>query len=460
MRALKTIDLFAGCGGFTLGLHQAGHRLLFAVEKDPMAFQTFSANFLDEGAPYPTGESWPSWVPKNPLDIEQLLASSQTRGLLSTLRGKVDVVVGGPPCQGFSVGGLRDGADNRNQLPLRYLDFVKLVRPRMLLMENVEGMTRKFISKPSGHPSSFAEWLCSSLRRSGYAANFKVIDASDYGVPQTRRRMFLFGILKSELRPACSADDFFSILHEQREGLLKKKGLPVGRQVTAREAIEDLSGDKTVVCPDSPKFKAGTYQTATSPYAILMRNGLPNSTIPDSHRFSDHGEDTLRFYRLVHEKKMFGRLPKSFLRACGTKKEKKVLLDPDVPCSTITTHPDEFIHFLSPRNISVREMARIQSFPDAFVFRGRYTINGDRRRYDVARCSQVGNAVPPLLAEALGVALSEFATRSFLSKRPLQKSQAQFNWLCAEKSASSSTAATRTSSTRRRLRPRSCRFRP
>ncbi len=91
----------------------------------------------------------------------------------------------------------------------------------------------------------------------------------------------------------------------------------------------------------------------------------------------------------------------------GTKKDKKVLIDPDAPVSTITTHPDEFIHYAEPRNITVREMARLQSFPDDFEFKGRYTINGPRRKFDVARCSQVGNAVPPLFAEAIGRALKE-----------------------------------------------------
>ena len=91
----------------------------------------------------------------------------------------------------------------------------------------------------------------------------------------------------------------------------------------------------------------------------------------------------------------------------GTKKNKKFLIDKHKPVSTITTHPDEFIHYSHPRNITVREMARFQSFPDAFQFKGRYTVNGDRRQFDVPRCSQVGNAVPPMLAEALGMTLKE-----------------------------------------------------
>jgi DNA (cytosine-5)-methyltransferase 1 len=139
-----------------------------------------------------------------------------------------------------------------------------------------------------------------------------------------------------------------------------------------------------------------------------MRRGIPNAHIPNSHRFSEHTPRILDFYRKVQTDKVFGRLPKAYLVANGTKKDKKVLIDPASPASTITTHPDEFIHFRAPRNITVREMARIQSFPDDFVFKGRYTINGPRRKHDVARCSQVGNAVPPLLAEAVGWALHDF----------------------------------------------------
>jgi DNA (cytosine-5)-methyltransferase 1 len=98
------------------------------------------------------------------------------------------------------------------------------------------------------------------------------------------------------------------------------------------------------------------------------------------------------------------------LLANNTKKDKKVLIDPSSVVSTVTTHPDEFIHYIEPRNITVREMARFQSFPDDFHFHGRYTINGPRRKLDVARCSQVGNAIPPLMAQGIGCAM-----RSLLS---------------------------------------------
>lgn len=407
---LRTIDLFAGCGGLTLGLHKAGHELAFAIEKDPMAFETFSANFLDTTAAYPIKNNWPSWLSKKNHDIQLLLDNEISRKRLMALKGKIDLICGGPPCQGFSVGGLRDGMDTRNQLPQRYIEFVELVRPRFVLLENVEGMTKKFVSRPGHLEISFVDWAKSKLDELGYDSDYEILDASDFGVPQIRRRVFLFGIERSYSANAeLTAIDFFRVLRTNIKAYRSHLNLPLDRKITIKEAIDDLDGIVPVTCPDSPKFQSGTYKPARSKYAKLMRHGISTQEIPNSHRFSVHTERILDFYRAVQADKIFGRLPKAYLVAHGTKKDKKVLIDPDEPASTITTHPDEFIHFRSPRNITIREMARIQSFPDDFVFKGRYTVNGDRRRHDVPRCSQVGNAVPPILAEAIGWALHQFS---------------------------------------------------
>lgn len=412
LTSLKTIDLFAGCGGLTLGLHLAGHHLLFAVEKDPMAFETFSTNFLDTSAAYPVGNNWPSWLEVKNHDIQEMMENSTIRKQLKALKGKVDLVCGGPPCQGFSLGGIRDGKDTRNQLPYKYIEFVELVKPRYVLLENVEGMAKKFVSKPGHVEIAFVEWVKNRFDELGYDAHYEILDASDYGVPQTRRRVFLFGLNRSICKKTkFKAKDLFMILNENRIYLKEKLGLSTSKPVTVKEAIDDLDGKAHVTCPDSPKFESGTYKTPHSAYAKVMRRNIANSEIPNSHRFSIHTDRILNFYKKVQQDKMFGRLPKSYLMDHGTKKDKKVLIDPRLPASTITTHPDEFIHFRTPRNITVREMARIQSFPDDFIFKGRYTINGERRRLDVARCSQVGNAVPPLLAEAIGLALHEFQRR-------------------------------------------------
>jgi DNA (cytosine-5)-methyltransferase 1 len=399
------IDLFAGCGGLALGLHEAGWQGLFAVERDPMGFETLERNMLDGAAPYPGFDKWPSWLPKQNHTIESLLDTREFRAELEALRGSVCLVAGGPPCQGFSVGGIRNGADERNQLIVRMLEFVELVEPQIVLVENVEGIARRFVSKPGAIRESVADYVVRRLRAAGYDADYVTVDASRFGVPQVRRRVFIVGVHRSIDQGRGVAANFGDALEHVRIDMLAELGLPLERPITVGEAIADLDGVERVVCPDSPAFMAGTYTEPTSDFALLMRRAIAGGALPNSHRFSKHGERIRALYEAAHRTQPRGRLSKSFLRSWDTKKDKKVLLDPDLPASTITTHPDEFIHYSEPRNITVREMARLQSFPDDFHFHGRYTINGPRRRHDVARCSQVGNAVPPLLARAAGLAL-------------------------------------------------------
>jgi DNA (cytosine-5)-methyltransferase 1 len=401
------IDLFAGCGGLSLGLHQAGWKGLFAVERDPMAFETLERNLIDPHGPHYAYDAWPDWVPRKASDIDELLSDARFRSQLEGLQGQIGLLAGGPPCQGFSVGGARNGRDQRNQLVERWLEFVRLVQPTLAMVENVEGIARRFVSKPGDVRTPVADYIVDSLTALGYDASYVIVDASRFGVPQVRRRVIVLGVAGDVAQGRPIAEMLESALDSVRERHLRELGLPTDRPVTAWEAIHDLDSDERVVCPDSPKFMGGVYGEPRSVYADLMRRGIPSSELPNSHRMTHHGDRILDLYRTAHATQPPGRLSKAFLLSQGTKKDKKVLLDPDAPSSTITTHPDEFIHYREPRNITVREMARLQSFPDDFNFHGRYTINGPRRRFDVARCSQVGNAVPPLLARAVGLALRE-----------------------------------------------------
>lgn len=401
---LKSIDLFAGCGGLSLGLHYAGWDGIFAIERDPMAFSTFKNNFLEGGAPYKSYEAWPDWLPKQNHDIKELLGSDAVREHLTSLRGSVDLMAGGPPCQGFSVGGRRDGTDERNDLVFHMLDAVELVRPKIVVIENVEGIARPFVARPGEAKASAAERVLRELERLGYTGTYQVVRSEAFGVPQYRRRVIIVGFRDVSASPK----ELKRLLEEALDNAAKRvrAAWELGNgEVSALDALNDLHGGKHVACPDSEKFESAQYTKAKSAYAFAMRRGLPNKAIPNSHRFSVHGERIQELYGLAHETQEPGRLSKEFLLANGTKKDKKVLIDAAKPVSTITTHPDEFIHYAEPRNITVREMARLQSFPDDFAFHGRYTINGPRRRHDVARCSQVGNAVPPLMAQGIGYAL-------------------------------------------------------
>ena len=400
-----SIELFAGCGGLSLGLHNAGWQGLFAIEKDPMAFESLFHNMIGGSAPYKAFPGWPDWFPKSATNIEAVLESEDIRNRLHALRGTVRLIAGGPPCQGFSVGGRRDGADERNKLVYKMLEFVSCVLPDVVLIENVEGIARRFVSKPGEAATSVSDDVVQRLGDMGYESALEVVEATAFGVPQSRRRVIIVAFNRHLARGADIETLMSEALRVSARDVRRKYGLPVDRFISVGEAIGDLAGGARVICPDSPKFNSGTYTEPKSAYARLMRRGIADREVPNSHRFSKHGEGINKLYELAHKTQKPGRLPKSFLLENGTKKDKKVLLDKEEVVSTITTHPDEYIHYEEPRNITVREMARLQSFPDDFHFHGRYTINGPRRRFDVARCSQVGNAVPPLMAEGIGLAI-------------------------------------------------------
>ncbi|MBN3735408.1 DNA cytosine methyltransferase [Burkholderia sp. Tr-20390] len=432
-----SIDLFAGCGGLSLGLHYAGWEGIFAVERDAMAFETLSRNMIDSTAAYSNYTAWPAWLEKTNLDIAKVLDNQQSRRELRALNGTVDLIVGGPPCQGFSVGGRRDGADERNKLVFKMLELVELVRPRAVLIENVEGIARRFVAKP-GHSQSapVAELVIQEFERLGYVGTYTVVSAVDFGVPQTRRRVAILAVRDANGLSSASLKRLFErSLANAATRVRNYHGLPLNRPTTVGEALEDLWGGTHLTCPDSPEFESSVYKTAKSAYAKFMRRGIRTGKIPDSHRYSKHGERIQALYNLAHETQPPGRLSKEFLLENGTKKDKKALLDAAMPSSTITTHPDEFIHFAEPRNITVREMARLQSFPDDFRFYGRYTINGPRRKHDVARCSQVGNAVPPMLGQGLGLAVQTVletltdmdAFEELLATAPYAEAEAQAN---------------------------------
>lgn len=137
------IDLFAGCGGLSLGLYQAGWQGIFAIEKNPCAYATLSYNLIEKKKHF----NWPKWLPQEPLDIAEVNKTYSKQ--LKNLRGTVDLVAGGPPCQGFSMAGRRIEDDVRNQLVFAYIDFISMVMPKILLFENVKGFTYAFDKKRS-----------------------------------------------------------------------------------------------------------------------------------------------------------------------------------------------------------------------------------------------------------------------------------------------------------------------
>ena len=246
------IDAFAGCGGLSLGLMRAGWRGLFAIEKDRFAFETLKANFLAPRARY--SYAWPDWLVQEPWCIEELL--KKHRAELSRLKGRVDLLAGGPPCQGFSSAGRRRAIDPRNELVERYLELVDVLQPRIVLMENVLGITYDFKvnGKKSGAPlPNFADKIKARLGDS-YHVFCSTLRAYRFGVPQYRPRFFLIAILKSE-SPGLPACDPFDQVQRLRDNFLAGQGL--SRRVTVSAALSDLtvSRNGTVPCPDSEGYE-------------------------------------------------------------------------------------------------------------------------------------------------------------------------------------------------------------
>lgn len=411
--SLTYIDLFAGCGGLALGLHQAGWQGVFAVERSPMAFETLRYNLID---PNPNHfPHWPEWFPKKPCSIQKLTRSF--RDNLIGLRGKVMLIAGGPPCQGFSFAGKRRKHDHRNKLYKSYIEVVGLVRPALVLLENVTGIKSGFGGKrrpgTRGRPHlPHSERIKQALERKlGYTVYSADVLASDFGVPQSRKRFVAIGVDLDQFAAGCSAPKPVEILGRVRESLLKARGLPSTRPVSCREALSDLELDtlNLAACPDKRGYEVGKYSDASSSYQKLMRGGITTGTIADSHRFVRHRPQIVeRFRKILKECQRGKKISDEFREKNGIKKTCIVPLDPDKPTSTLTTIPDDMIHYLQPRVLTVRECARLQSFPDWFAVKSKYTTGGLYRKVECPRYTQIGNAVPPLLAEALGRALGSW----------------------------------------------------
>jgi DNA (cytosine-5)-methyltransferase 1 len=368
------VSLFSGCGGFCEGVELAGFDVKVAVEWDRFACETYRANFprtrLFEG------------------DIHKFL-SGDNEGPHRKLCGEaVDLVFGGPPCQGYSQIGPRDLLDGRNELYQQYARVVSGLRPRMFLMENVPNL----LLMERGH---FRDAILDHFVSLGYAnTTFVKMSAVDFGVPQTRERVFFFG----------TRDDIeLSLdLASYAAGILQE--LRADKPVTVWDAIGDLPASVVASGKTMP------YPEAKSPGAFLrmMRVDHSEGVYTESvKRQRSIGPDDLRLHN-HHTKEMQAKrarlisylkpgekadsLPKEIWD--GARPEKWRRLHPDLPSYTILAqmHRDlsEWVHPKQERWITVREAARLQSFHDGFIFKSS----------EWQMLKQIGNAVPPLLAYA------------------------------------------------------------
>jgi len=376
-----------------------------------MAFGTLKHNLLNESRNhYP---HWPGWLPKEACSIQKL--TKNYRKELLALRGTVTLIAGGPPCQGFSYAGKRQKHDHRNQLYKSYMEVVDLVRPEMVLVENVTGITSEFgkrVLGQRGRPHEpYSKRIKRALEKRRYEVRTTEVLASDFGVPQSRTRFFAVGINKDWFSESVTPPELTELLGAIRLSFLASHGLPQDRAVSCRDALSDLEYDvsRLVDSPDTKRYKAGQYTEALTSYQKFVRGSIAKGAVADSHRFVKHRPEIVaRFTKILAECPRGKNLPDTFKKENGIKKACIVPLDPAKPASTLTTIPDDMIHYLQPRVLTVRECARLQSFPDWFAVRDKYTTGGSRRKVECPRYTQVGNAVPPLLAEALGGVLKSW----------------------------------------------------
>jgi len=384
------IDLFAGCGGLSLGLYNSKWKGVFAIEKSPDAFLSLQHNLINKKSHF----DWPKWLPQTNHDINEIISNYKEE--LVKLKGKITMVAGGPPCQGFSMAGMRKANDKRNELVDSYIEFVSLVKPRIVFFENVKGFTMDF-KKDNPKGKVYSDYVKEKLEELGYNVKSQIMSFNEYGIPQRRKRFILVGSLNT------SVELFFQSINDNKESFLLTSS-------TIEEAISDLlRKNGTAISPDSKNFKAGLYGKIESKYQEYIRGTeFCDRTIPDSHRFVNHRADTIKIFKELMEKAPKNKsISGDKRKKYGIKKRSIFCLGGDFSAPTLTTNPDDYIHYCEPRILTVREYARIQSFPDWYEFKGKYTTGGLKRKKEAPRYTQIGNAIPPLFAEQAGLALKE-----------------------------------------------------
>ena len=345
--AYKTIDLFCGLGGFSLGFEMAGFETSLAIDKWEHAINTFNYN-----RDHKVGQN---------IDIHDF--DNET---LKTFISENDItgIIGGPPCQGFSMVGTRDETDDRNSLYLEYVRFVEVVRPKFFILENVKGL----LNLKKGF---FKKDIIERFTALGYNVKSQLLKASHYGVPQNRERVFFVG-----LRKDIFGDKFFDFPEGSEENA-----------VSTSQALSDL-----------PSLDEGDIQEAykTEPqneYQELMRK---NSIFVLNNEVTNHTDQTKHIISLVPDGGTIKDIPEEYysVRNYNTAFKR---MDSNKPSTTIDCGHRNYFHYKENRVPTVRESARIQSFPDDYYVTGSKT----------SQYTQVGNAVPPLLSKQIAVEIKK-----------------------------------------------------
>ena len=399
MPNLKYVDLFAGCGGLSLGLEQAGFTPVYVNELNKDAMDSYLMNRREH---FPYLDKYKSYDIKEAIQDEAIFVELS--------KEDIDVVCGGPPCQGFSnIGIRRSYSVEKKQLPSNHLFedmayFIHKIRPKVFIFENVEGLLRSKWTATGDKGEIFEDVLTTFRKIPDYEVKFKLLHAKDYGVPQRRPRIIVVGVRDGLITAKSDVDDAVEA------GFLPE---PSNHYPDLIDVLSDLVdekfeyGGKTTKYPYSAQSDFQKY-LRTKPDGTIAKKG---DAITD-HGYSNHSERIRRKFQAMINND--GIIPQEF----RTKKFAQRLLQKkwgdNGPSITVTSLPDDYVHFSQARSLSVREWARIQTFPDWYQFSGKRTTGGIRRAgnpresifdRDVPKYTQIGNAVPVKLATAIGLHL-------------------------------------------------------
>jgi DNA (cytosine-5)-methyltransferase 1 len=385
-QALRFIDLFAGAGGLSEGLSEAGFHGLFANEVIADYASTYKRN-------HPSTQVVTADI--RTLDPEEI------RKQLGLEREELDLIAGGPPCQGFSINApVRSVLDERNHLFKEYLRFVTAFMPKAILIENVPGLV-------SFEDGATLHAILNALAELGYGADVRILGAAHYGVPQMRWRTVIVGLRGKNLPAAAFPEPTyhapirpnFTVTFNGQ--LLVKMPAPEtdAKFITVCDAIDDLpmlkNGEQGEKIKEYLCEPACEYQKRSRIGSIGVLNHEAPRLSPINMKRLSYIPPGGNWTAIPDEL-----LPKGMLRARKSDHTKRYgRVDPDGLASTILTkcdpHWGAYFHYSQDRSFTVREAARIQSFPDHFVFTGT----------QAQQFAQVGNAVPPLMASAVGLAI-------------------------------------------------------
>ncbi len=351
---MNAIDLFAGCGGLSKGFMDAGFNVIVGVDNDQAALNTFELNH------------------KGAIGLNADLAIHETFDKIKTIAGnrKIDVIIAGPPCQGFSLTGPRNFDDKRNQLYLAVIQMVKEFNPKAFIIENVPGMATLYHGQ-------IKDEILKRFKELGYNIDCRILCAADYGVPQVRKRLVFMGVRKDIGKPHFPEPMFTPETYR-----------------TCRDAISDLPTRTSGLGQEVDEYS----QAPKTEYQKLMRG---NCKVLHNHVATAHKQFVIDTIALVPEGGNYKDLPPGW----GESRKFHMAwtrLDGNAPSRTVDTGHRNIFHYELNRIPTVREDARIQSFPDDFIFTGTKT----------QQSRQVGNAVPPLLGQALGKELLRIITEN------------------------------------------------